>query len=573
MGKTHNQKILIIGIDGATFSLIAPWADAGALPHLARLMKNGAWGNLNSTIPPLTAPAWTSFMTGKNPGKHGLFHFISPQKGTYKFIYTNANTRKSKTIWQLLSDYGKTVGVVNVPMTYPPEQVNGFMISGMDTPDENSPFIYPPSLSNQLRAHFGEVKLEIRHLEFMRSDEKRDAVLKEMAELENHRAQLARYLIRNFPVDIFMLVFCSVDQIQHYFWHYMDTHHYRHDRKGAGKYGSAILKAYQTIDTNLGEILDAAPENTVVVLMSDHGAGPSSNTIVHLNRYLADIGVLQFKDRGRGSLLDNVVRKLDPVLRKTLSPRQKAKIANLLPGVRKNWESRLSSLSAIDWGKTRAFCYEILPTYTNIWINLKGKFPQGTVNRGDEYSELITFLTRKLYELENPKTGRKIVKSIYRKDELYSGTQSDLAPDLLLSWWDDDSFTIRPSSNADDGHIVRTLDTSADNFVNWSGTHRMEGIFLFNGKPFKPVRIDDGIQIIDLAPTLLYLMGCPIPQDMDGRVIEAAFNESYLKSHPLTIQGDLESSVTEEQAGTDETYTEEEADMVKKRLSALGYLD
>jgi predicted AlkP superfamily phosphohydrolase/phosphomutase len=573
MGDTHNQKIFIIGIDGATYSLIAPWADAGALPHLARLMKNGAWGNLNSTIPPLTSPAWTSFMTGKNPGKHGLFHFISPQIGTYDFIYTNANTRKSKTIWQILSDYGKTAGVVNVPMTYPPEKINGFMISGMDTPDENAPFIYPASLGEELKVHFGEVKLEIRHLEFMRSDDKRDAVLKEMAALENHRAQVARYLIKNFPVDIFMLVFCSVDQIQHYFWHYMDTHHYRYDKKGAEKYGDAILKAYQTIDTQLGEILDAVPEDTIVVLMSDHGAGPSSNTIVYMNRYLADIGVLQFKDNRRGSLFDTVVKKLDPVLRKTLSPKQKAKIANLLPGVRKNWESRLSSLSAIDWERTRAYCYEILPTYTNIWINLKGKFPQGTVNLGAEYDELINFLTGKLYELENPKTGKKIVKNIYRKDELYSGPQSELAPDLLLSWWDDDSFTIRPSSSAEHGDIVRTLDTSVDKFVNWSGTHRMEGIFLLNGKPFKPVRIDDGIQIVDLAPTLLYLMGCPIPHDMDGKVIEAAFNEAYLKSHPITIHGDGEPSSTGEQDRTDETYSEEEADLVKKRLRALGYLD
>src|SRR4030042_4385845 len=125
MWNVKTPKILIIGIDGASFSLIVPWVDAGKLSNFARLMENGAWGNLNSTIPPLTSPAWTSFMTGKNPGKHGLFHFISPKQGSYEFFYTNASTRNSKTIWRILSDDGRQVGVVNVPMTFPPEEIAG----------------------------------------------------------------------------------------------------------------------------------------------------------------------------------------------------------------------------------------------------------------------------------------------------------------------------------------------------------------------------------------------------------------------------------------------------------------
>jgi len=270
-------------------------------------------------------------MTGKNPGKHGLFHFISPKQGSYDFFYTNANTRSSKTIWRILSDHGRKAGVVNVPMTFPPEEIAGYMISGMDTPDENSEFIYPRSLRDELRKDFGEVRLEIRHLEFMRSDDKRDSVLKDMAELEEHRSQLARHLIRKYPVDIFMLVFCSVDQIQHYFWHYMDKGHYRYDPEGSQKYSDAILKAYQKIDEKLGEILDAVSEETIIVLMSDHGAGPSSSRVVHLNRYLSDIGVLNFKENTKGSFLNSIVRGLDPVLRRTLSPKQKAKIANFFP--------------------------------------------------------------------------------------------------------------------------------------------------------------------------------------------------------------------------------------------------
>ena len=569
MGDTLNPQILIIGIDGATYSLIIPWAEAGKLPNLSRLMRSGAWGNLDSTIPPLTSPAWTSFMTGKNPGKHGLFHFISPKQGSYDFFYTNANTRSSKTIWRILSDHGRKSGVVNVPMTFPPEEIAGYMISGMDTPDENSEFMYPRSLRDELRKDFGEVRLEIRHLEFMRSDDKRDSVLKDMAELEEHRSQLARHLIRKYPVDIFMLVFCSVDQIQHYFWHFMDKGHYRYDPEGSQKYSDAILKAYQKIDEKLGEILDAVSEDTIIVLMSDHGAGPSSSRVIHLNRYLSDIGVLNFKENTKGSLLNSIIRGLDPVLRRTLSPKQKAKIANFFPEIRKKWETRLTSLSTIDWAKTKAYCYEILPTYTNIWINLKGKRPQGTVNPGTEYNELLDFLTGKLYELEDPKTGKKIVKNIFRKDEVYTGPYMEMAPDLLLSWWDDDSFTIRPSTAKKGGQIIRSLDEGFDNLVNWSGTHRFKGIFLLKGKPFKNVHIGDGTNIVDLAPTLLYLMGCPIPQDMDGKVIEAAFKEDYLKSNLIKYNG---GSSSEDKDISSDTYSEEEAAMVEKRLKALGYI-
>src|ERR1700745_805664 len=136
-------KIVIIGLDSATGDLIRPWADQGLLPNLRKISENGVSGELESAIPPLTPPAWTSFMTGKNPGKHGIFHFLEPQPGSYAMRYANAGSRRSPTIWQLLSSAGRNVGTVNVPFTYPPEQIQGFQISGMDTPSEKSPFIHP----------------------------------------------------------------------------------------------------------------------------------------------------------------------------------------------------------------------------------------------------------------------------------------------------------------------------------------------------------------------------------------------------------------------------------------------
>jgi predicted AlkP superfamily phosphohydrolase/phosphomutase len=352
----------------------------------------------------------------------------------------------------------------------------------------------------------------------------------------------------------------------------MDKSHYRYDDEGSKKYADSILKAYQKIDQKLGELLDSiSNDNTITVLMSDHGAGPISKRVIHLNQYLSEIGMLQFKNNKHKSFLNTFIQALDPLLRKTLTPKQKAKIAKLLPEIRKKWETRLTSMSAIDWDKTKAYCYEILPTYTNVWINLKGKFPNGIVNPGAEYNGLIDFLIERLYELRDPESGKKIIKKIFRKDEMYTGPYTDIAPDLLLNWWEDEGFTIRPSSQDSSSKAVRILDKGFDKLINQSGTHRLKGIFLLNGPPFKNIHIADGTNIVDLAPTLLYLMGCPVPDDMDGKIIEAAFKEEYLKSNPIKYKDETGSFPGENSDGG--TYSEEEAEIVKKRLTALGYMD
>ncbi len=175
-------KIIIIGLDSATWDLIKPWAAQGLLPNLSQLAEKGVSGELESAIPPLTPPAWTSFMTGKNPGKHGIFYFLEPQPGSYAMRYANAGSRRSKTFFGLLSDAGVSVSSVNIPFTYPPEPLNGFQISGMDTPSEKSAFIHPPALREELEKVVGKIRFDITHLGFMSTDERREQVLAEMKE-------------------------------------------------------------------------------------------------------------------------------------------------------------------------------------------------------------------------------------------------------------------------------------------------------------------------------------------------------------------------------------------------------
>src|SRR2546423_6260999 len=164
-------KAVIIGLDAATWALIRPWMAEGGMPNLARLMNAGVSGKLESILPPITPPAWTSFMTGKNPGKHGIFNFVEAEQGAYAMNYINASSRRSPTVWKLLNDFGLTVGTMNIPFTYPPEKLNGFQISGLDTPSENSPFIHPPSLRQEFEDQKLNILHDVRYLGFMSTDE------------------------------------------------------------------------------------------------------------------------------------------------------------------------------------------------------------------------------------------------------------------------------------------------------------------------------------------------------------------------------------------------------------------
>lgn len=303
-------------------NLIHPWVKEGRLPGFNRLIGEGTSGDLLSSIPPVTAPAWTSFMTGKNPGKHNLFDFVEHMNGSYEISYTNSSSRCSDTIWRILSDSGKKVGVINIPMTFPPEDINGFFISGLDTPDENSDFVYPREIRKKLEEIFGKIMLDIRHLSHMDSDRVRDKVIEELEALEEQRKNISLYLLKNYDVDVFMIVFNATDQVQHHFWHYMDKSHPLHDPEGHRKYGEAIYKIYKKIDKNMLDIFEALGNDVVYIVMSDHGAGPVGSVQVFLNNYLQQIGVLKYKTddkkpRKYRSIFWNLLNKTGSILKKS----------------------------------------------------------------------------------------------------------------------------------------------------------------------------------------------------------------------------------------------------------------
>jgi predicted AlkP superfamily phosphohydrolase/phosphomutase len=564
-------KVLIVGLDAATFDLIGPWVAGGKLPNLEALMKNGAWGRLASILPPITPPAWTSFMTGKNPGKHGIFHFLEAQPGSYELRYLNGGSRRTKTIWRMLNDAGFTVGTMNIPFTYPPEQLNGFQISGMDTPSEKSPFVYPPELRSELEGFLGRFKLDLRYLGYMTTDPRRYQVLADMEKLDRQWLTASLYLMKKHPADVMMFTFMSIDTVQHYFWQYRDRNHHLHDPAAAEQFGDAILRVYQRLDDAVGQLLTKASNDTSVFVVSDHGGGPTSDRVVYLNRYLAQLGLLYYR-RDKSSALKKLGKKMVSgsytLLRNALSSRQKSFLAYKLPALRKRFETAFTSFTEIDWTRTKAYCSEVLASPPSIWINLRGVKPSGIVEQS-EYEPLLKFISDKLKELKDPRTNEPVIKRVFRRDEIFNGPFANEAADLILDWWETSNFSTSPSFPE---HIaepaVEIRERKPATEAEWGGTHRRDGILIVQGKPFKKGVQIHGARLIDMAPTILHLMGQPVPEDMDGRVLQDLFDPAFIEQNPVQTGGRADS---EGRQGAQ--YSAEEAAIVEERLKALGYIE
>jgi predicted AlkP superfamily phosphohydrolase/phosphomutase len=568
------SKVLVIGLDGATFDLMRPWVEQGRLPTFARLMREGTWGEMRSTIPPVTAPAFTSFMAGKNPGKTGVFHFIQPMTGSYEIRYINASSRKSRSMWRILSDAGRGVGVIDVPITYPPEDINGYVIAGTDTPDEHSLSTRPESLHDELTREFGEEYLKFTSMQTI-NNIRRGAQFFLDAEYRaiDQRTRLALYLVRERPTDVTMLYYKATDHVQHLFWHYMDPAHPRYDPDGARHYGDAILKTYQRIDAAAGRLLAAMPADTDVVVMSDHGFGPSSSTVLYLNRYFASIGLLKHRESTLGTLdprrLVHLLAKGSHLALQRLVPHAvKIKLAQLFPWARRKLDFHRTTFASVDWANTKAYCTEVMATLSpGIWVNLAGRQPQGSVSQED-YGKVVAQIVDSLYALKDPATGKQLVSRVYHRDEIYQGPYIHLAPDLTLASWEGDTLVCRPSTR---GHAI--IESEANTPLggsDWSGTHRMNGIFIGAGPSFKQgghVTAD----ILDLAPTILHLAGVAVPDDMDGRVLLDALTTEFVTAHPVRRQQGEDAPPPVD--GEGDGYSEEEARNIEEKLRGLGYIE
>ena len=490
-------------------------------------------------------------MTGKNPGKHGIFEFMEMPPGTYSLRYLDASSRRTETIWRMLNEAGYTVGTMNIPFTYPPEPLDGFQIAGMATPSEDSPFIFPPELRAELEDRLGKFRLDPRYLGFMSSHARRRKVLDEMKKLDDQWLRASLYLIDKHPADVMMFTFMSIDTVQHHFWQYMDPNHHYHDASAAQEFGDAIFSVYQRLDDGIGQLIENVSPGTSVLVVSDHGGGPASDRVLYLNRFLVQMGLLHYSEM-KNSLLQTAAQGIIGwsynLLRSSLSSRQKVKLANAFPSLRKSFEAAVTSYTNIDWSRTKAFCSEVLASPPGIWVNRKGVRPTGIVD-DEDYDSLLESIIQKLGELRDPRTGEAIVKRVFRRDEIYHGPYRDESPDLTLDWWDTSLFSTKPSLPEHIGKpAVEIIERKPPTSNEWGGTHRCDGILIASGNCFrKGVKIE-GARLIDMAPTILHLMGQAVPDEMDGRVLKELFAPELRAPRPVEAPNQQSAKATFETA-------------------------
>jgi len=575
-------RVLIVGLDGATFDLIRPWVAQGRLPRLQALLAQGTAAELRSTVPPMSPPAWSSFMTGVNPGKHGIFDFTERKPGTYEIQFVSSRQRKAETIWKILSRAGKRVCAVGVPTTYPVEAVNGVMISGFDTPAMNEKAIHPPGLYAEIVEKVGEYILSsdvMRHVHGQRID----LAVETMLRCIRRKADIAKYLWAREPWDCFMVVFGETDSAVHYFWKHHDPQSPQYAPRPAGsKYPDPILAVYQALDEIVGEFADLAGADVTLLVMSDHGAGGTGGKAIHLNRWLEMNGFLGFRQHGAiGALGDIRARVTELLVTKVLNT-AKSWFLRLPRTVRKRLRSRTGDLagkvesmlrlSAIDWTVTRAFSEEP-PHYPNIAINLRGREPEGTVQPGKEHEALRDLLIERLLDWRDPETGQRVVQRVWKREEIYDGPEAHRAPDLIISWALDRGYAYlsRPSSASAGQMAIARLDVRdagvSTLMLRHSGSHRDHGILLLQGRSVRAGAALKDANITDLAPTVLHLLEVPVPAGMDGRVLTEAIEGDGLGRAAVCDEA------VQAAADTGEAYSDKESEMIRKRLEDLGYLE
>jgi predicted AlkP superfamily phosphohydrolase/phosphomutase len=551
-------KVIVIGMDGATFDIIKPLVKSGKLPNLARIMRNGVYGNLISTIHPVTPQAWSSFLTGKNAGKHSIFDFTSRKKHSYEIQFINASMRKAESVFSLLSKANRRVGAVGIPFTFPPERVNGFMLSGLDAPTEDGRAVYPDLIYTEIRREFGNYYIHLASPVGRRIDE--DKFWKDITTENENRTSISKYLMEKYPCDLFMTVYNNTDRVQH---QHLDENLYAVlQNTGDVSDEDLLVRTYEDTDAQVASLLSEIDQDTSVIVMSDHGAGPI-RSLFFLNRWLEAHSLLAYRGERQGRLLKAVHQAR--FIAKRFFPRwTKNLIKSKMATFRDKVESLLS-FSEIEWDRTKAYGFGM---YGNIYINLKGREPNGIVRPGREYEELRHQIIEDLSQLRDPETGEQIVERIYKREELYQGPYLKDAPDLLIGWKDYSYYTA-VALGMEKGPIFGShmnIDSSEYKHV---GTHRLNGVFMAMGKN---IRQGVGIlnaRIIDLAPTILYILGQPIPTDMDGRVLAEIFEEEFVKNNPPKYSAPPYVFAPNESV----FYTEEESVMVAERLRDLGYLE
>lgn len=544
-------KILVIGLDAATMDLIEPWVSQGRLPSLAALIREGASGRLLSTPNMHSASAWTSILTGLNPGRHGLFVFSDRDFVTGRQVFFKGGDRTGELITSHLNGYGLTSGLLNVPMTYPAEsRPGGFTVSGLDAPSLNAAAFSPTSLREDLLSRFPDYAFTPPALGDLMISGDLDKAIATWLKLIETQTAAALYLLESHPVDFFMTVYTASDWAGHNLWKYHDSMHPEHEPSAPRSQRESMLEIYRALDCAVGALVEQADPAGQVYVISDHGMGPHTGASYHLAEWLEQRGYLARRAGAHSGTTvivgaRNTLRRLLPAsIRASLRNRLNTQTVERIKSADKD-----SFYSSIDWSHTTAYS-EAGRHVVN--INLKGRNREGIVP-AEEYDGTCQRLIDDLEGWTDDK-GRRVVARVMTRSETYRGPHVERASDLFVNW------------NA--GSWVGPLpDEIRCRGYWWNGDHRPEGILISKGSGIRPGVAFDAPSVYDFLPTVMRLAGLPVPAGLDGRVIDGTQTDESLAGGRVKIE---ESKV--DSLSTPESFSEAEEQLVEEKLRELGYL-
>jgi predicted AlkP superfamily phosphohydrolase/phosphomutase len=455
------KKVVILGLDCATPQLVFDaWRDE--LPNLKSLMEGGTYAPLRSTVPPITVPAWTAMMTSKDPGMLGFYGFRNRETHDYKALYfANAKYVKDRTVWNYMSRNRMASLVFGVPQTYPPKPLNGMLVASFLTPNKDVQYTWPDEAKAELdRAADGDYMIDV---DDFRTDDK-DRLLDQIYVMTERRFKAFRHFYNKEEYGFAMLVEMGIDRIHHGFWRYFDKDHRLYEP--GSKYENAIRDYYVYVDKEVGETLDLFDDETMVMVVSDHGAKGMHGAIC-VNEWMQREGYLKLKEQ---------------------------------PG-----EQTRMTMDMVDWSGTKAWGEG--GYYSRIFFNVKGREPEGQIPES-EYDAFREEIKDKL-EAITDENGKNIGTRVFKPEEIYREVKN-IAPDLIVYFGDLD-WRSAGSVGVGAVHMFEN-DTGPDD-----ANHAQEGIFICSLPPEKLVEPGDAYSIYDIAPTVLAWHGIEVPADMIGR--------------------------------------------------------
>ncbi|HEU4480372.1 MAG TPA: alkaline phosphatase family protein [Actinomycetota bacterium] len=535
-----SKRAVVIGLDGVAWHLLDPMMAKGLMPRLAAIRDRGASGTAVSTVPTYTPPAWTSAATGVNPGRHGIYGFYGSNAQSEHQELMHSGKIKSSTIWEMANAQGAKVGVYNLPLTYPPQKLEGWMVSGMMTPgfgEKQRGISFPPELEDRILTWAPDYVVDVSAN--WETDWKDAALCDRVVASLEQRFAVLEGLLETDPVDVVFSVLEAPDRMQHVYYRYMDPNDDLYDSPEGRELRPAIERCFAAMDRVVGLLDDYAGLDGGAIVCSDHGF-TAWEVSVHTNTLLAEWGYLKLKPVAR-AMQTSAARSLVPLAKRVLP----AKTARQAKG---------KTFAAVDWAKTKAFASPI--PQQGIFVNLAGRERYGIVPPA-ELEGIKEDLVRRFKELKGP-DGSPVTDVVWRAEDVFDGDAVSGAPDVMPVLKDHryelDDELFHKEAFTDLRHLPR-------------GVHHPNGIVVVAG-PGVAASDDLKASIKDITPTLLYMAGLKVAEDLDGRVIEEAFRPEHLKDHPVEKTSALSSAERDETS----PYSAEEEAMIEESLRGLGYL-